>query len=149
MLNKDFKDMLQCLLEEKVDFLLVGGYALGAHGYPRTTKDIDLWIWADDANSNRVYRALTKFGAPIDQFSPKDFSQPGVVFQIGVPPNRIDLVTAIDGVDFKTCYKSHITVNLEDLTIPVISKQDLIANKRATGRAQDQLDAKVLENGQA
>jgi hypothetical protein len=147
MLNRDFKDMLQCLLEEKVDFLLVGGYALGAHGYPRATKDMDIWVWADRVNSERVYHALAKFGAPIGQISPADFSKIGVVFQIGVPPNRIDLVTSVDGVDFSTCFKNREVVSIEGLDIPVISKQDLIANKRATGRAQDSLDADVLEQG--
>ena len=137
--------MLQCLLEEKVDFLLVGGYALGVHGYPRATKDMDIWIWADRVNSERVYRALAQFGTPIEQISPADFSEAGVIFQIGVPPNRIDLVTAVDGVDFHACFGKRDTVSIEGLDIPVISKQDLIVNKRATGRAQDSLDADVLE----
>lgn len=147
MLNNDFKDMLRCLLDEKVDFLLVGGYALGAHGYPRATKDIDFWLWADNLNAQRVYRALAKFGAPMNQISASDFTEPGVVYQIGVPPNRIDLVTTVDGVEFKTCYQNRVTITIQNLAIPVISKQDLIRNKRATGRAQDQLDADVLEKG--
>lgn len=147
MLNKDFKDMLQCLLDENVEFLLVGGYALGAHGYPRATKDIDLWLWADPSNAEKAYQALAMFGAPMNQISSDDLAKVGTVFQIGVPPNRIDLVTAVSGIEFRTCYQNRVTILIEDLAVPVISKPDLIRNKRATGRPQDQLDADILESG--
>jgi hypothetical protein len=147
MLNKDFKDILQLLLEENVEFLLVGGYAMGAHGYPRATKDIDIWVWADTANSAKVFHTLAKFGAPMGNVSPLDFSEAGVVFQIGVPPNRVDIITDLSGVDFKTCWGNRIVVSIDGLDIPVIGRGDLIANKRALGRPQDQVDADILDNG--
>ena len=100
MLNDDFKDMLRCLLDEKVEFLLIGGYAMAAHGYPRATKDIDFWVWATPENSRRIYAALRTFGAPMTDLSQDDFAEQGVVFQIGVPPNRIDLTAWVQGVDF-------------------------------------------------
>lgn len=146
MLNKDFKDMLSCLLEEKVEFLLVGAYAMGVYGHPRATKDIDLWIWTDPVNSERTYRALAKFGAPMANVTPMDFSESGVILQIGVPPNRIDLITKAEGIEFETCYQNRVVVSIEGLDIPVISKQDLILNKRATDRPQDRVDADVLES---
>ena len=146
MLNKDFKDILQLLLEENVDFLLVGGYAMGAHGYPRATKDIDIWVWADMANSKKVFSTLAKFGAPMDNVSPSDFSDAGVIFQIGVPPNRVDIITDLSGVDFKTCRGNRIVVSIDGLDVPVIGRADLIANKRALGRPQGLVDADILKN---
>jgi hypothetical protein len=145
MLNKDFKDMLSCLLEEKVEFLLVGGYALGVYGHPRATKDIDLWIWTDPVNSEKTYRALATFGAPLANVTPMAFSESGVIFQIGVPPNRIDLITKADGIEFKACYQNRAIVSIEGLDIPVISREDLILNKRTTDRPQDRVDVDVLE----
>ncbi|MFC1765957.1 nucleotidyltransferase [Planctomycetota bacterium] len=137
--------MLSCLLEEKVEFLLVGGYALGVYGHPRATKDIDLWIWADSVNSEKTYRALAKFGAPLANVTPTDFSKSGVILQIGVPPNRIDLITKADGIEFKASYQNRAIVSVEGLDIPVISKKDLILNKRATDRPQDRVDVDILE----
>lgn len=144
MLNEDFNDMLQCLSEGKVEYLLVGGYAMAAHGYPRATKDIDLWVAATPENASRVYSALGRFGAPIEQIQERDFAELGVVFQIGVPPRRIDIITAIDGVDFAECYCRAITVQW-DVEVLVISKDDLIANKRASARPQDLVDANTLD----
>jgi hypothetical protein len=144
MLNQDFKDMLQCLLDEKVDFLLVGGYAMAAHGYPRATKDMDIWVWPHPDNATKVCKALTRFGAPMEGINSKDFAQPGIVFQIGVPPNRIDISTLADGVDFSECQRSRLIVDIEGIAIPIISKADIIKNKRAAGRPQDLVDANVL-----
>ena len=137
--------MLSCLLEEKVEFLLVGGYALGVYGHPRATKDIDLWIWTDPVNSERTYRALAAFGAPLGNMTPMAFSESGVILQIGVPPNRIDLITKADGIEFKACYQNRIIVSIEGLDIPVISREDLILNKRTTDRPQDRVDVDLLE----
>jgi len=86
MLNKDYKEMLQLLLEEQVDFILVGAYALGAHGYPRATGDIDIWVKADEANSKKIYQTLARFGVPLDQLNENDFAVEGIIFQIGVAP---------------------------------------------------------------
>ena len=139
MLNSDYKEMLQCLLEERVRFLLVGAYALAVHGYPRATKDIDFFVWATPENAASLMSALAKFGAPLDDVSAADFSAKGIVFQIGNAPRRIDLLTSISGVEFEQAYAAKKTVILEGLEVPVISLQDLIVNKRASGRGKADL----------
>ena len=146
MLNKDYREMLQCLLEEKVRFLLIGAYALAVHGFPRATKDIDFFVWATPENAANLVRALARFGAPLDEISESDFSAPGVVFQIGNNPRRIDILTKISGVEFERAYANRENIFLEGLEIPVISVPDLIANKRATGRTQDLADVEKLES---
>src|SRR5260370_8224843 len=104
MLNKDYKEMLQCLLEEKVKFLLVGAYAVAVHGYPRATKDIDFFVWATPKNASNLMKALIKFGAPLDQISESDFASKGIVFQIGNSPRRIHLITTSTVLDFEQPY---------------------------------------------
>jgi len=146
MLNKDYKEMLQCLLEEKVRFLLVGAYAVAVHGFPRATKDIDFFVWATAENATNLVRALARFGAPLDGISESDFSTPGIVFQIGNSPRRIDIITNISGIEFEQAYANRKNIFLEGLEIPVISVPDLIANKRASGRAQDLADVEKLES---
>ncbi|MGV8056914.1 MAG: hypothetical protein AB2L12_02610 [Smithellaceae bacterium] len=144
MLNKDYKEMLQLLLEEQVDFILVGAYALGAHGYPRATGDIDIWVKAEKNNSSKVYKALKRFGAPLGQINVNDFSTEGVIFQIGVAPRRIDIITQITGVTYNAADEDKIIVEIEGLKLPVISLDKLIKNKNATGREKDKLDAQFL-----
>jgi predicted nucleotidyltransferase len=145
MLNEDYKDMLQCLLEEKVRFLLVGAYAVAVHGYPRATKDMDVFVRATPDNASSLMRALRRFGAPMSDVSEADFSTEGIVFQIGNNPRRIDIVTRISGVDFEQAYANKEDISIEGLQVPVISLEDLIANKRASGRAQDLADVEKLE----
>lgn len=144
MLNKDYKEMLQFLLEEQVDFMLVGAYALGAHGYPRATGDIDIWIKADENNSLKVYKVLQRFGAPIEQINTNDFAREGVIYQIGVAPRRIDIITQITGVTYNEADEDKIIVEVEGVKLPVISLDKLIKNKNATGREKDKLDAQFL-----
>lgn len=144
MLNNDYKEMLQYLSDEDVKFLLVGAYALAVHGYPRATKDIDFFVWANPENAANLLRALDRFGAPIKELSTADFAAEGSVFQIGVGPRRIDILTQIDGVSFPEAYARRLTVKLEGIDVPVISRDDLIANKRATGRTQDLADVERL-----
>lgn len=146
MLNDDYKEMLQCLSEEDVKFLLVGAYALAVHGFPRATKDIDFFVWATPQNAAKLMRALAKFGAPMGEISESDFSSEGVIFQIGNSPRRIDLVTTIDGIKFDQAYANRKTFQVEGLQVPVISLEDLIANKRASGRTQDLADVEKLES---
>jgi predicted nucleotidyltransferase len=146
MLNKDYREMLQCLLEEKVRFLLVGAYAVAVHGFPRATKDIDFFVWATPENATNLLRALTRFGAPLDAISASDFSKPGIVLQIGNSPRRIDIITNISDIEFDHAYANRKNVVLEGLEIPVISVPDLITNKRASGRAQDLADIEKLES---
>ena len=100
LLNPDYRDMVECLLREDVDFMLVGGYAVALHGWPRTTFDIDFWIMANPENAKAVMRAIKAFGAPLQGLSEDDFHRPGMVFQIGVEPQRIDIISAVDGLDY-------------------------------------------------
>jgi predicted nucleotidyltransferase len=144
MLNKDYREMLQCLSDEGVKFLVVGAYALAVHGYPRATKDIDFFVWANRENAAKLLRALDRFGAPLRDLSAGDFASEGTVFQIGAGPRRIDIITRIDGVEFEAAYARRLTVSLEGVDLPVISRDDLIANKRATGRTQDLADVERL-----
>jgi predicted nucleotidyltransferase len=116
MLNNDYREMLQCLLEEKVRFLLVGAYAVAVYGFPRATKDIDFFVWATPENAANLLRALARFGAPLDDISESDFSTPGVVFQIGNNPRRIDIITKISGIEFEHAYANRKNVFLEGLS---------------------------------
>jgi predicted nucleotidyltransferase len=145
MLNPDYKEMLECLSEEGVSFLLVGAYALAVYGYPRATKDIDFFVRASPANASSLMRALSRFGAPLTGISESDFASEGIVFQIGNSPRRIDILTRISGVDFENAYAKRNVVNVDGLDVPVISMSDLIANKRASGRMQDLADVEKLE----
>lgn len=145
MLNPDYKEMLECLSQEGVSFLLVGAYALAVYGYPRATKDIDFFVRASPANASSLMRALGRFGAPLTGISESDFTSEGVVFQIGNSPRRIDILTRISGVDFENAYAKRNVVNVDGLEVPVISMSDLIANKRASGRTQDLADVEKLE----
>lgn len=144
MLNSDYREMLQCLADERVKFLVVGAYALAVHGYPRATKDIDFFVWANPDNAASLFRALSRFGAPLKDLSAADFASEGAVYQIGVGPRRIDIITRIDGVKFEDAYARRVTVQREGIEFPVISRDDLIANKRASGRAQDLADVERL-----
>jgi hypothetical protein len=148
MLNPDFKDMLSCLRDEKVDFIVVGAYALAAHGFPRATGDIDIWVRSDAENARKVIRALAKFGAPISDISENDFAAPDRVLQIGVEPSRIDLLTGIDGVKFDEAWEEKISIMIDELKIHVLSKGHLIRNKLAAGRDKDQGDIAWLEKNQ-
>jgi hypothetical protein len=145
--NRDFVEMLFELSAARAEFLVVGAYALAAHDNPRATKDIDIWIRPTAENAQRVWNALIRYGAPMDALTVADLAVPGVVFQIGVAPTRIDFVTAIDGVSFDAAWPNRITATDPDsgARYPVIGKLDLIANKRAAARPQDLLDAANLE----
>jgi len=144
MLNNDYKEMLQLLKGNEVRFLVVGAYAMGAYGYPRATGDIDIWILTSGENSKKVFRALNEFGAPLAQVNETAFAERDIIFQIGVAPRRIDIITSIDGVEFEKAWQNRIEVDIDGLNIPFISKQDLIKNKESTGRDKDILDAKIL-----
>jgi hypothetical protein len=145
MLNEDYKEMLQILLNNKVKFLIVGAYAMGAQGYPRATGDFDIWVEPSTENSINVYNSLAKFGAPLEQINTKTFIEKRIIFQIGIVPRRIDILTYIDGVEFDTAYKNRDTIEIEGITVPFLSKTDLIKNKEATGREKDKLDADYLK----
>ncbi len=146
MLNQDYKEMLSILLKNDVKFLTVGAYALGSHGFPRATGDIDIWVKADKENSEKIYRSLIEFGAPKDHFQKDTFANEGNILQLGVRPRRIDISTYIDGVSFDEAWTDRLIVELGNLQIPIISKDNLIKNKLATGRAKDIEDVKNLKN---
>ena len=144
MLNKDYKEMLQILLDNKVRFLVVGAYAMGVYGYPRATGDFDIWVEVSVENSEKIHRTLSQFGAPLSDITKTTFCEEGIIFQIGVAPRRIDIITKIDGLDFKNAYPNKQEVEIEDIKIPFLSKEDLIKNKESTDRERDKLDAKYL-----
>lgn len=144
-MNRDFIEMLSALCGEGAEFLLVGAYALAVHGHPRATGDLDLWVRPDPGNAARVLQALRRFGAPLENLGAADLARPDTVVQIGVQPVRIDLLTAIDGVEFAEAWSARVTARIEGLEVPVIGRQHLIRNKRATGRTRDLADAEALE----
>lgn len=123
----------------------MGAYALAAHGLPRATGDIDLWVRCSPENAVRVLTALGRFGAPLEDVSEQDFMRPGIVLQIGVTPRRIDVLTAIDAVEFDEAWPARVEVEIDGLPVPVLSREHLLRNKRATGRAKDAVDATLLE----
>jgi len=142
--NPDFRDLFAALNAAGADFLVVGGYALAVHGHPRFTKDLDVWVRADAENARKVWDALAAFGAPMGNLALQDLAAPGIVFQMGLPPNRIDLLTGIDGVTFQGAWEHRLESRYGDQPVRVIGLEDLIQNKLATGRPQDALDVKTL-----
>lgn len=144
MLNSDFRDILSAFCEAKVEFMLVGAYAVAAHGLPRATGDIDLWIKCSETNAARVWTALTKFGAPLSNLSQEDFIIPGTVVQLGVTPRRIDILTQITGVNYEEAEARRMVIEIEGLSIPVIGLTDLLHNKAEVGRPQDKADVARL-----
>ena len=146
MLNDDYKEMLQCLAAEGVEFLLVGAYALAAHGYLRATMDIDLWVKPSPSNADAVLKALRKFGAPVRGLSKADLQRDDTIYQIGVAPRRIDLITGASGLDFDEVYARAQQTEIEGVSIRIPTVGDLIANKRASGRPKDLLDVATLES---
>ncbi|MEO6052124.1 MAG: hypothetical protein ABIP78_12450 [Pyrinomonadaceae bacterium] len=145
ILNKNFIDMLSAFLEENVEFMIVGAVAMAFHGYVRTTGDIDFWIRISDENADRVWRALKQFGAPAFDLEKRDLITSGMVFQIGMPPNRIDIMNKIDGVEFEGSWPNRKIAVFGELKIPTIGKVELLINKRSTGRPKDQIDVLWLE----
>lgn len=146
-MNEDFLDLLRSLLKEEARFMVVGAYAMAAHGVPRATGDIDVWVAADEANAARVFRALAQFGAPLDALGiqASDFAAPDSVVQIGFPPRRIDVLTGVSGIDFASAWAGRTFARFSDLTVPVLGREDLVANKRAAGRPKDLADLAVLD----
>lgn len=144
LLNKDFKEFVQFLNANAVEYLVVGGYALMAHGHPRYTGDIDFWVDPTPANIANLLTALQQFGFASGDLKKEDFLVAEAVIQLGFPPARIDLMVSISGVEFASAYKSRLEVDLDDTLINVINRADFIRNKQATGRPKDFLDLKEL-----
>jgi len=139
--------MLSALSDAGADYLVVGAHAVAAHGQPRATGDLDIWVRPTPDNAALVWRALERFGAPLFDLTPADLHTPGVVFQIGVVPCRIDILTTVSGVAFDEAWPRRIEVVIEGLPIPVIGREDLLRNKRASGRTKDLLDIELLAEG--
>jgi len=139
----DFREFIDFLNAHDVKYLLVGGWAVGLYGNPRATKDIDFLIAVDDANLRRLAKALHAFGAPTVDIS--HFKEQGSFFRMGCPPVQIDIITEASGIDIRECYKRKVMIDIEGTQIAVISVDDLIKNKRASGRHQDLADAETLE----
>ena len=144
-MDSNYLDMLRCLNKAGVDYIMVGGWAVNLHGYVRATIDLDIWILADQENARKVYAALGEFGAPLGDVKPEDFVQHGTIFQIGVAPCRIDVINKIDGVSYADAAPRAIPKTIEGIPVRIISREDLIANKRASGRTKDLADAEILE----
>ena len=144
--NSDFSDLLQIFNDNRVKYLVIGGYAVIQYGEPRFTKDLDLWISTDTANAEAVYKSLKEFGAPLTEMSVDDFSEEGYFYQMGVPPVRVDVLMGIPGATFEKGWSRRQIVDFDGLKVNFISKQDLVTAKRASGRPQDLIDADLLEN---
>jgi hypothetical protein len=143
-MNPDFVDLLRAFAAADVRFLIVGAYALAHHGRPRATGDLDVWVDPTAANAGRVIAALARFGAPLHDVAEGDFSHPGVVFQIGVPPGRIDVLTELTGVSFDEAWPGREAGRFGDLTVDFIGREAFVRNKRATGRTKDLADLEGL-----
>jgi hypothetical protein len=139
-IHPDFSDLLRSFNDEHVRYLVVSAYALAVHGRARATKDLDVWIGRDASNAAHVYRALARFGAPLDALDPIDFTDPETVFQIGVAPIRIDILTSIDGVEFEDAWPKRVDALFGDLSIHVIGRDAFVQNKLRVARARDLAD---------
>lgn len=146
MLNKDFKEFVELLNSIGVEYLIVGGYALAAHGHPRYTGDLDIWIRTTEGNIDRLLDALARFGFGSLGLTRKDFLEPGTIVQLGYPPARIDLLTAIDGVEFGACHARRVVMTIAGVDLPIIGLDEFRANKRASGRAKDLADLESLDS---
>ena len=137
MLNQDFKEFVELLNKHKVEYLIIGGYALGIHGYPRYTGDLDIWVNPTLINAQKTLNVLDDFGFSTIGLTINDFLETSNVIQLGYPPFRIDLITQPDGITFDECYQNKIVVNYNDLEIAIIGINDFKKNKQATGRFKD------------
>lgn len=145
MWNDDYKDMLCALRDADVDFILVGAYALAAHGFPRATLDMDLWVRPGPDNARRICQALVQFGAPMANISLADFEREGMVVQIGVAPRRIDFVTSISGVTYADAKRNAVVREIDGIRLQILSQADFVRNKLASGRPKDIADAKLFQ----
>lgn len=143
-LNQDFQEFVELFVAHDVEFLIVGGYALAAHGHPRYTKVLDVWVWLGPENAQRVLAALEQFGFGDLGLTAADFQEPDVMVQLGHEPQRIDILTYASGLDFRAAYQNRVYVQVGKAQVPFISIGDLRTNKLATGRPQDLADAADL-----
>lgn len=145
MLNQDFREFIQSLNDNRVRYLIIGGYAVAFHGHPRYTKDIDIWIEMSSENAANLLKALEQFGFGSLGLRESDFLVPGQVIQLGQPPNRIDLLCFVSGLEFADCYDSRLTVEVDGVPVSFIDLENLRKNKAASGRLQDLADLENLQ----
>jgi hypothetical protein len=144
LVNSDFKELLRTFNDHQVKYLVVGGYAVIKYAEPRYTKDINLWVSADKDNAVAIYKALRAFGAPLTGLTEDAFAHEGYFYQMGVAPVRVDILMSIPGLEFEPAWERRVMVDFDGITVPFISKRDLITSKIATGRPQDLIDAQLL-----
>jgi len=145
MLNPDFKEFIRLLNANQVKYLIIGGYAVAIHGHPRYTKDIDIWIEMSQENADKLITSLDQFGFGSLGLSAQDFQTPDQIIQLGYPPNRIDLITTPDGINFETCYSAKTEIIVDNIPVQFIDLDNLKKNKKASGRLQDLADLENLE----
>ncbi len=143
-MNPDFTDLLSALSDADARFLIVGAYAVTFHSQPRSTGDLDLWVDPSPENASRVWLALQRFGAPLQDLAVEDLSTPGVVYQIGMPPRRVDLLTSLTGLTFEQAWEARVPGRFGDADCAYIGIADLRTNKRAVGRPRDLADLEAL-----
>ena len=144
-MNLDFKELLLAFNAHNVEYLIVGAHALAAHGHVRATKDLDVWVRPDEANAEKVLQALSDFGAPLSDLTADDLSRKETIFQIGLPPLRIDVITDVDGVEFEEAWPDRLEASFGGVPAFVISRHHLITNKKTAARLQDLADVQQLE----
>ena len=143
---RDFKEFLQLLNSKKIEYLVIGGYAVGYHGYPRATGDMDIWISINEKNALKMVNALKEFGFDIPELKKEMFLIKEKIIRMGVPPMRLEIITTIDGVGFETCFKNRVIADFGAFKVNFISKDDLLINKRASGRPKDLVDYSKLQD---
>jgi hypothetical protein len=143
--HRDYHELLSVLCAEKVDFMIVGAFALATHGFPRFTGDLDIWVRPSRDNAERVWKALARFGAPLSAMKLEDFQNPAIVFRMGFPPSQVDILPGISGLTFEDAWQNRVEGTVEEVAVPIIAPRDMIKNKRAAGRPKDFVDADLLE----
>ncbi|MDR4497525.1 MAG: hypothetical protein MRK02_06330 [Candidatus Scalindua sp.] len=143
---RDFREFLQLLNSKNIEYLVVGGYAVGYYGYPRATGDMDVWIAINEKNASKMVDALKEFGFALPELNKHLFLKEEKVIRMGVPPMRLEIFTSIDGVSFETCFENRMIADFGTFKVNFISKDDLLINKRASGRSQDLLDFDKLQD---
>ncbi len=142
--NSDFKELLNLFNQLKVKYLVIGGYAVIYYAEPRYTKDLDLWVSAEAENAAQVYLALQSFGAPLAGITVQDFQTPGLVYQMGRPPTRVDILMGLKGIEFEEAWQARVEADFDGITVFILSREHLIENKRLAGRPQDLMDVENL-----
>lgn len=145
MFSPDFKEFVELLIRYKAEYLIVGGYAVGIHGHPRYTGDLDIWLNPTQENAKKIVKVVNEFGFSSFHLTESDFMKEGNVVQLGHPPLRIDLLTQIDGVTFNACFQNKKEVEIEGVVVNFIGYQDLLKNKRESGRLRDLDDLENLK----